>query len=177
MKNQAFTLIELLVVVLIIGILSAIALPQYQAAVDKAHVSELFAIVKNIKVQQEVYYLANGYYAANCEELAADLPAGFAEEEGSAGAYSLTKGAYTIGLKCKNGVNPRVAGWIHDTSSSFHVNIEIFFDHISEEVDNSHLTDAGRIFCSASDLKPRSMRVCKSMGQEPRNNMGYSWWL
>ena len=74
MKNHAFTLIELLVVVLIIGILAAIALPQYQKAVVRSRYAGLMAIVKHIQEAQEVFYLANGAYAANCEELGIDVP-------------------------------------------------------------------------------------------------------
>lgn len=50
--KKAFTLIELLVVVLIIGILSAIALPQYTAAVEKSRASEALL---NLKHAQDIF--------------------------------------------------------------------------------------------------------------------------
>ncbi len=68
-RKNGFTLIELLVVVLIIGILAAVAVPQYQKAVMRSRYATLKNMTKSIADAQEVYYLANGQYATRFDKL------------------------------------------------------------------------------------------------------------
>lgn len=75
MKNQAFTLIELLVVVLIIGILAAVAVPQYRKAVEKSKAVQAIVVLKSLHQAAQAYYLANGKYPTKFEDLDVDLAA------------------------------------------------------------------------------------------------------
>lgn len=74
-KYSGFTLIELLVVVLIIGILAAIALPQYQKVVRKARFAEVKTTSRALMNAIDNYNLANGFsFTHDVGELDIELP-------------------------------------------------------------------------------------------------------
>ena len=77
--GKGFTLIELLVVVLIIGILAAVALPQYEKSVEKSRAAAAVQILRFMIQQIQLFILANGadsVYETKNEDLGIELPAG-----------------------------------------------------------------------------------------------------
>ena len=71
--TKGFTLIELLVVVLITGILAAVALPQYQKAVEKSKAVQALVVLKALEQSAHSYYLANGKYPTKFAQLDIDM--------------------------------------------------------------------------------------------------------
>jgi len=114
-KNAGFTLIELLVVVLIIGILAAVAVPQYQTAVDKSRFSSLLHILKAVRQAEEVYYLANGHYTCDADSLDVDLPGEFGRSSADTGGaapcgrwYYSGDGKSRLNIAVDSGGPPRI---------------------------------------------------------------------
>ncbi len=76
LKKKGFTLIEMLVVVLIIGIIAAIAFPQYQKAVLKSRLALVQIATRNIYDALQSYYMANAKYPSQLNELDISFPGG-----------------------------------------------------------------------------------------------------
>ena len=71
--KSGFTLIELLVVVLIIGILAAVVLPQYQKAVEKSKAAQAFSLLRTSYQATESFFLSNGVWPQKVEDLDIDI--------------------------------------------------------------------------------------------------------
>ena len=74
--QAGFTLLELLVVVLIIGILAAIAVPQYFKVVEKGRFAEATSCFSTLKGAQERYFLKNNTYTSSTADLDVTCPTG-----------------------------------------------------------------------------------------------------
>lgn len=86
MRNhmRGVSLIELMIVVFIVGILTAVAFPNYRDYVTRAQRSEAKAVLLKCAVNQEKWYLQNQNFTTTLAEL------GFGSAMSDSGAYQLT---------------------------------------------------------------------------------------
>ena len=148
---DGFTLIELLVVVLIIGILAAIALPQYEVAVRKARLAKYMSLVASMKEAQEIYFLANGQYSDDLSML--DLSFPISDDC----THKRTSGSYDA-YYCDEGVTFGIFDSVSNVQAG---------DDYNRYLQVLHNNDAwnfkkGEIYCFADG--DAAIKVCKSMG-------------
>ena len=75
LRAEGFTLIELLVVIAIIGILAAIAIPQFATYRKRGYGSQAKSDIRNVATAQEAYFVnANTYLSKTSAITGTDLP-------------------------------------------------------------------------------------------------------
>ena len=154
---RAFTLIELLVVVLIIGILAAVALPQYQVAVGKAQVMRVLPVLRSILNAQDVYYLANGTYTDKLSALDLDVPyssSEFVERTGDWGSYTIYTNVYGGDMRLYQ--IRRSIAW--------------YTDNVDLDLDEED------IYCYSPSDSVVWERVCKTLGEYSFRSGGHNYY-
>ncbi len=117
LRAEGFTLIELLVVIAIIGILAAIAIPQFAAYRRRGYDSDIKSNVKNLGTAEEAYFVDNNTYGTGAGSNAAFTTRGFKQSAnvaitaiGTVGGFVLT-GTATAGCSASTGI------WTFDSAT------------------------------------------------------------
>ncbi len=132
-NKKGFTLIELLVIVLIIGILSSVALPQYTAAVEKARLVEVVSLFKQVAVAQRLYRLSNDTYSRSIEGMDIALP-GLGGSNGY-GVNNWHTPHYHFYLEGGTRPNERIIGKAYSTKANYKNTAQFAAANMSLSVD------------------------------------------
>ena len=154
-RLSGFTLIELLVVVLIIGILSAVALPQYQKAMLRSRYAQTQILARNLYDAAQRYYMANGEYAPDLTAL--DIQLG--------GTLSANNRSVSFG-------NYQCTYWVGNENSSDSILCSLVSNNLGTRyfLNGRNMGDPVR-YCVASSRTAKEQEICKAeTGASPEDN-------
>lgn len=149
-RLKGFTLIELLVVVLIIGILSAIAVPMYQKIVEKSKLTYALQMMDSVYKAEQAYRMEQWNYATNFDYLSLSFPSNQTQSENT-DKDSISDAHYDYTLKTRGILAAR------NTGDYF-----LYQDY-----------DTKQIMCT-----PSEHFICnefEGLTKEPCQNAGLSW--
>ena len=169
--KPGFTLIELLVVVLIIGVLAAVAVPQYQKAVIKAQAAEAITNLKAITDAQEVYFLANGEYTNDLAKLDLFLNLKYTQVTDEGGeSYQRTRGeGKYFKFYCYSNRTCAADPYTNGFPS--------FQFHLKNKVQGAPSNWLGKHWCVCNGNRTKEESICKTMGTFDNSMSGKCYYI
>jgi len=143
--RKAFTLIELLMIILIVAILVAIVLPQYQTAVDQGRWSSLVISSRSLADAQNIYFMSTGSYSDSASQLPIEIPGTISDNQ-----IITQEGVYTL-------QNDYLQNKIEGQHNKLPNNLLVLYLPASSEF-------AGNLHCEATTANTRANSLCITLG-------------